>query len=110
MTIRKNASMPSNVEELIKAAVVAEFYGETVDACGNTGQRVHIGDTVYASRFYAAVLGTGVTDLVSIEIAAPVGEGSPTWGDYITIDMDEAPTLVSDNVTVTILEARSGRG
>ena len=47
---------------------------------------------------------------MSIEIAAPVGEGSPTWGDYITIDMDEAPTLVSDNVTVTILEARSGRG
>ena len=112
MTIRKNASMPSNVEELIKSAVVAEFYGETADACGNTGQRVHIGDTVYASRFYSAVLGTGVTDLVSIEIAAPVGvgEGSPTWGDYITINIDEAPTLVSDNVTVTIIETRSGRG
>ena len=110
VTIRKNASMPSNVEELIKTAVVAEFYGETADACGNTGQRVHIGDTVYASRFYSAVLGTGVTDLVSIKIAAPVGEGSPTWGDYITINIDEAPTLVSDNVTVNILEARSGRG
>lgn len=111
VTIRKNASMPSNVEELIKSAVVAEFYGETADACGNTGQRVHIGDTVYASRFYSAVLGTGVTDLVSIEIAAPVGEGSPpTWGDYITINIDEAPTLVSDNVTVTIIETRSGRG
>lgn len=110
VTIRKNASMPSNVEELIKAAVVAEFYGETADACENTGQRVHIGDTVYASRFYSAVLGTGVTDLVSIEIAAPVGEGSPTWGDYITINIDEAPTLISDNVTVTILEVRSGRG
>ena len=110
VTIRKNASMPSNVEELIKAAVVADFYGENADACGNAGQRVRIGDTVYASRFYSAVLGTGVTDLVSIEIAAPVGEGSQTWGDYITINIDEAPTLVSGNVTVNILEARSGRG
>ena len=110
VTIRKNASMPSNVEELIKAAVVADFYGENADACGNAGQRVRIGDTVYASRFYSAVLGTGVTDLVSIEIAAPVGEGSQTWGDYITINIDEAPTLVSGNVTVNILEARSGGG
>lgn len=42
---------------------------------------------------------------------AVVGEGSPpTWGDYITINIDEAPTLVSDNVTVTIIETRSGRG
>ena len=71
---------------------------------------MRIGDTVYASRFYSAVLGTGVTDLVSIKIAAPVGEGSQTWGDYITINIDEAPTLVSGNVTVNILEARSGRG
>ena len=110
VTIRKNASMPSNVEELVKAAVIAEFYGENADACGNAGQRVRMGDTVYASRFYSAVLGTGVTDLVSIEIAAPVGEETPAWGDYIAINIDEAPALVADNVAVTILEMRSGRG
>ena len=65
---------------------------------------------MYASRFYSAVLGTGVTDLVSIEIAAPVGEETPAWGDYIAINIDEAPALVADNVAVTILEMRSGRG
>ena len=75
----------------IKTAVVENFNG-------NSGyRRVKMGDTLYASRFYADVIKAGVTKLETIQIAYP---STDTPADYVTVDADEIPTISADDVTV----------
>ena len=76
----------------IKEAVVNNFNG-------NSGyRRVKMGDTLYASRFYADVIKAGVTKLETIQIKYPL---SATAADSVNVDADEIPTISVDNVTVT---------
>ena len=57
-----------------------------------------MGDTLYASRFYADVIKAGVTKLETIQIKYPL---SATAADSVNVDADEIPTISVDNVTVT---------
>ena len=76
----------------IKEAVVNNFNG-------NSGyRRVKMGDTLYASRFYADVIKAGVTKLERIQIKYPL---SATAADSVDVDADEIPTISVDDVTVT---------
>lgn len=76
----------------IKEAVVNNFNG-------NSGyRRVKMGDTLYASRFYADVIKAGVTKLETIQIKYPL---SATAADSVNVDADEIPTISVDGVTVT---------
>lgn len=76
----------------IKEAVVNNFNG-------NSGyRRVKMGDTLYASRFYADVIKAGVTKLETIQIKYPL---SATAVDSVSVDADEIPTISVDDVTVT---------
>lgn len=76
----------------IKEAVVNNFNG-------NSGyRRVNMGDTLYASRFYADVIKAGVTKLETIQIKYPL---SATAADSVDVDADEIPTISVDDVTVT---------
>ena len=51
VTIVQTTDTPQNIETLIKNAIIANFSGQKDYA------RVHMGETVYASRFYADVIG-----------------------------------------------------
>ena len=76
----------------IKEAVVNNFNG-------NSGyRRVKMGDTLYASRFYADVIKAGVTKLETIQIKYPL---NATAADSVNVDADEIPTISVDDVTVT---------
>lgn len=76
----------------IKESVVNNFNG-------NSGyRRVKMGDTLYASRFYADVIKAGVTKLETIQIKYPL---SATAADSVNVDADEIPTISVDDVTVT---------
>ena len=76
----------------IKESVVNNFNG-------NSGyRRVKMGDTLYASRFYADVIKAGVTKLETIQIKFPL---SATAADSVSVDADEIPTISVDDVTVT---------
>lgn len=98
VTIRKTSSTPYNIEDQIKAVVLANFNGS-----GDSGAlRVGMAQNVYGSRFYCPILGVGVQDLQSIEIAAPVSAGQ--WGDMVTVNADQEPVLAADDITVVILE------
>lgn len=54
VTLANNQSVPANATDLIQTAIVAAFAG------ADGGPRAKIGDTIYASRYYApvALLGT----------------------------------------------------
>ena len=76
----------------IKEAVVENFNGNS------SFRRVKMGDTLYASRFYADVIKAGVTMLENIEIKYPSATGSYT--DSIDIPASELPTISAADVTV----------
>lgn len=85
-------SQTTTLTNAIKKAVVDNFNG-------NSGyRRVKMGDTLYASRFYADVIKAGVTKLETIEIKYPT---SASAADYVTVDADEIPTISESDVTVT---------
>ena len=107
VTIRQNSTTPGNIAELIQAAVVANFNGEssTAGSCGLNSTRVSMGTDLYASRFYAPIILAGVTELVSVQLAA--GEAPLTWADYVHITIAQAPTIDTDAVTVIVQESQA---
>lgn len=96
VTLKQTATTPTTITADIKAAVLANFNGQTVDE-----PRVKMGDTLYASRFYNSVTSAGVKNLSSIEVAFP---SNGIFSDEVDIPLDNMPTLSEDDVTV-ILEA-----
>ena len=105
VTLRKNSQTPSNAVQLIQDAIVSNFYGEGSTAC-NASDRVHMGDDLYASRFYPSVLAQGISEIENILLADLTGNPeTPSWSAFLHIPIDKAPGLASDDVTVTINEA-----
>lgn len=118
VVFRLNRQTPSDAEQRIKEAVMAEFYGE------NSGQslRVGMGHDLFASRFYSPILACGVTELVSMEVAtlqADVsgeatsqgeasngetrdGSAENLWLDYLHIRIDQSPVLSEDDITIVV--------
>lgn len=101
VVVRSTAATPADAEALIKTAVENNFNGE-----GGAG-RLAPASVVYASRFYPDILAILGQSLVSVEIAAPMGE-TPTWTDEVTVAADLIPVLDPADITVEILEAPSG--
>lgn len=105
VTLRKNSQTPGNAVQLIQDAVVANFYGQDSTAC-STSDRVHMGDDLYASRFYPSVLAQGISEIESILLADLTGSPeAPVWGAFLHIPIDRAPGLAAADVSVTIREA-----
>lgn len=99
VTIRQTLNTPGDYEELIKEAIVNNLNGVTPS--GNYG-RVKMASTLYASRFYDAVVDAGIQDLVSIEMRYP-----ETSSDYVTVidvPADEIPITEEDYVDVVLME------
>lgn len=87
----KDDNTPTDIETRIKRAVVANFNGLS------EYEMVKMGDTIYASRFYADVIKCGVSNLTSVEVAYP---NTDTWKDVETIPLNEMPVLDMNNVTI----------
>ena len=96
VTLRLTPTTPQDIKQKIKDAVLADFNG----AGPHDNLRVGTAQEVYASRFYCAVIGAGVQNLVSIELAAPATGG--TWGPSVTVNADQSPVLDADNIQVII--------
>ena len=76
----------------IKQAVVNNFNGNS------NFRRVKMGDSLYASRFYADVYNAGVTMLESVKIKYPATSGS--FIDNVEIPASQIPTISIGDVTV----------
>jgi len=91
--LANNASLPSNIIDLTKAAIMATFTG------ANGAQRARMGGIIFASNYYAAVANIGAT--VSI-IQIKIGTVTATL-DQVSIGIDQAPTVDMDDITVTLV-------
>lgn len=85
-------SQTTSLTNAIKQAVVDNFNGNS------EYRRVKMGDTLYASRFYADVVKAGATQLKTIKVKYPA---SASAVDSVDIDADEIPTISMNDVTVT---------
>jgi len=88
-----SSSLPSDIEALVKAAIIASFTGLDGSA------RIRIGGQILASKFYTPVnlIGPEVS-ILSIKI----GTVTPNL-DSILVGIDQAPTVDEADITVTLV-------
>ncbi|CUJ79090.1 Uncharacterized homolog of phage Mu protein gp47 [Achromobacter sp. 2789STDY5608633] len=91
--LANNPSLPSNIVELTKQAIVDAFNGS------DGGQRARIGSTIYASRFYAPVSMLGAS--VSI-LSLLLGDATPTAAS-LTVPINRRPTVSAADISVTLV-------
>lgn len=93
VTIVDDPTLPSNIIDLVKNAIIARFNG--VD--GTTRER--IGSTIYASRYYGAV------SVVAANVALVnilIGDVTPTL-TTVSAGIDQAPSINAADITVTLV-------
>src|SRR5574337_337813 len=89
--IKASSQLPVSINQLIQNAIIGAFAGSA------GGPAVQIGTTLFASRFYATVGATDPTcEVVSIQIGT-----STANQNYLTIGIDQIPTISASNITVT---------
>lgn len=95
--IANDAGLPTNIVDLVKAAIIAEFNGE------GSGARVRIGSLLLASKFYPAVIaiGTAIGSPVSV-LSILLGSATPTLTSQL-IGIDQGPTVSATDISVTIV-------
>lgn len=93
VTIVDDPTLPSNIIDLVKNAIIARFNG--VD--GTTRER--IGSTIYASRYYGAV------SVVAANVALVnilIGNVTPTL-TTVSAGIDQAPSVSAADITVSLI-------
>lgn len=88
-----SASLPSDIVQLVKDAIIASFNG--LDG----SQRIRIGGVILASKFYNAVNAIGPE--VSI-LSILIGITSPGALNSIAVGIDQAPTVDAADITVVL--------
>ena len=91
--IKDSTLLPSNIVDLVKAAIVDSFNGK------DGGERARIGQTIYASRFYASV---GAIDSSVKVINIKVGTSTANL-DSVDVGIDQFPTIAKTNITVNLI-------
>lgn len=89
-----SASLPSNIADLVKAAIVAAFNG-----LDGTSTRIRIGGLILASKFVGPVSAIGPE--VSI-LSILIGLTAPGALNSITAGIDQAPTVDPANILVVL--------
>jgi len=92
-----DAGLPADIEQLVKAAIIAAFNGT------NEGTRARIGALLLASRFYPPVIniGTAIGAPVSV-LSILLGSVTPTLTSQL-IGIDQAPTIDAADIDVIIV-------
>lgn len=91
--IQSDPGLPSNIVDLVKAAIIATFTG------ADGGTRVRIGSLLLASKFYPGVIRIGPE--VSV-LSILLGSVTPTLNSQL-IGIDQAPTVQASDITVNLV-------
>lgn len=88
-----SASLPSDIVQLVKDAIIASFNG------ADGSPRIRIGGLILASKFYTPVNRIGPE--VSI-LSILIGVSGPGALNSITAGIDQSPTVSADDITVIL--------
>lgn len=97
-----NKDLPNDYEDLIKNAVINNFYGLDleVEIAGETLSRVIMHDDVYSSRFLPSILNANINSLLSVQVSLD----NVDFSDFIHIQLDKEPVLIADNITINVID------
>ena len=99
VTIQRSAGLSSGAISQAKQNIWNCFYGIPYQAenC-DMPTRLHIGETVYAGRFYCPVIAAGLSQIVAIELG-PKGE---SMGVLAELTNAQAPSLDMDDIVISL--------
>lgn len=89
--IKASSQLPVTINSLIQNAIIGAFAG------ADGGPAAQIGTMLFASRFYATV---GAVDPNCEVVSIQIGTSTPNQ-NYLTIGIDQIPTISASNITVT---------
>ena len=97
-----NKDLPNDYENLIKNAVINNFYGldQEVEIAGETLSRIIMHDDVYSSRFLPSILNANINSLLSVQVSLD----NVDFSDFIHIQLDKEPVLIADNITINVID------
>ena len=97
-----NKDLPNDYENLIKKAVINNFYGLDleVEIAGETLSRVIMHDDVYSSRFLPSILNANINSLLSVQVSLD----NVDFSDFVHIQLDKEPVLIADNITINVID------
>lgn len=91
VTVNNSVTLPSNVQNIIKQAVLDNFTG--VD--GSTP--VAMAQTLYATRFIPSIISAGISSVASVEINI-----NESFMDTVTFNATQIPTLDINDIEVVV--------
>ena len=97
-----NKDLPNDYEDLIKNAVINNFYGLDleVEIAGETLSRIIMHDDVYSSRFLPSILNANINSLLSVQVSLD----NVDFSDFVHIQLDKEPVLIADNITINVID------
>ena len=97
-----NKDLPNDYENLIKNAVINNFYGldQEVEIAGETLSRIIMHDDVYSSRFLPSILNANINSLLSVQVSLD----NVDFSDFVHIQIDKEPVLIADNITINVID------
>lgn len=97
-----NKDLPNDYENLIKNAVINNFYGldQEVEIAGKKLSRIIMHDDVYSSRFLPSILNANINSLLSVQVSLD----NVDFSDFIHIQIDKEPVLIADNITINVID------
>lgn len=98
-----NKDLPNDYEDLIKNAIINNFYGldREVEIAGETLSRIIMHDDVYSSRFLPSILNANINSLLSVQVSLD----NVVFSDFVHIQLDKEPVLIADNITINVIDS-----
>lgn len=94
VSIVNNPALPSNLTQLIQAAIIAQFNGT------NGSQRARIAALILATSYYGVIAQTST--LIQI-VSVTVGAAAAPTGASLQLGIDQAPSISAENITVVFV-------
>ena len=95
VNIKNNSLLPANITTLVQNAVIQTFNG-----LDGSGPPVSIGSTSYSGRYYANI--NAISPNVNV-IEVYLGTSASPTTLYLTMGIDQLPTLTASNILVTLV-------
>lgn len=94
VSVVSNPALPSNLTQLIQAAIIAQFNGT------NGSQRARIGSLILATSYFGVI--AQVSTIIQI-VSVTVGTDAAPTGASVLLGIDQAPSISAANITVVFV-------
>ena len=94
VTLKASNSLPSNIEDLVKTAIISAFNGES-----NGFARERMASYIFASRYYSVV--SAISEYVNI-LSIRIGTTTAN-SNSLEMGIDQSPTVSASDIEVTLL-------